>query len=305
MLQTQSPELTLEVDSSTRRLNPRRNLDLLLQHKNNVRFTRATVRGTQPQQFAAERLAAHVRALMARDRVGRGGEACNGARLAMDGALAAATAGAAASLFGWRAERMEGQMTEVTWRRRTCLGRRTGRSRAMLMAAFLALGLGLVCSGPGHAQTDTCLSGLPTPKPNAPSHRVVQLVNCSNATLLGAANAAHQATTPLDQATTVMPREGTWIMGPANSGKNVLTIDIPPEWEATIGEGALGPRFWARTGCRYDIASGQGPMRDGRLRRQIRLQRRATVGRGGHDRFGVDLLSGDKIQRRFLSQRLA
>ncbi|MGH6849052.1 MAG: thaumatin family protein [Methylocella sp.] len=36
---------------------------------------------------------------------------------------------------------------------------------------------------------------------------------------------------------------------------NVLTIDIPKQWEATIGSGAVGPNFWARTGCRYDITN--------------------------------------------------
>ena len=51
--------------------------------------------------------------------------------------------------------------------------------------------------------------------------------------------------------------------GPLGSGKNVLTIDIPPEWEATIGAGATGPRLWARTGCRYDIASDRAQCETG------------------------------------------
>jgi len=41
------------------------------------------------------------------------------------------------------------------------------------------------------------------------------------------------------------------------TGKNVFTIDIPPELEATIGARSTGPTLWARTGYRYDIASGR------------------------------------------------
>ena len=59
----------------------------------------------------------------------------------------------------------------------------------------------------------------------------------------------------------VLPREGTWIMAPkgAPDNKNILTIDIPPEWEGTACPqsnpacGANGPRFFARTGCKYSI----------------------------------------------------
>lgn len=41
---------------------------------------------------------------------------------------------------------------------------------------------------------------------------------------------------------------------PANA--NVLTIDIPKEWEDTSPKGSTGPNFWVRTGCRYDVANG-------------------------------------------------
>ena len=103
------------------------------------------------------------------------------------------------------------------------------------------------------------MSNLPTPAPNPPAHRVVQLVNCSTATLLGAANAAGKVGQPL---TSVFPREQTWVMEPVGTGKNVLTIDIPPAWEATVRAGT-GPRLWARTGCRYDIASGRAQCETG------------------------------------------
>lgn len=33
--------------------------------------------------------------------------------------------------------------------------------------------------------TDNCLANLPAPTPNLPAHRVIQLVNCSDQTLLG------------------------------------------------------------------------------------------------------------------------
>jgi hypothetical protein len=77
-----------------------------------------------------------------------------------------------------------------------------------------------------------CLANLPTPTPNPPAHRVIQLVNCSDQTLLGAANAAKQPGQPL---TSVFPREQTWEMKPAGSPNlgNVLTIDIPRQWENT------------------------------------------------------------------------
>ncbi|PNG25404.1 hypothetical protein CR492_13840 [Methylocella silvestris] len=112
------------------------------------------------------------------------------------------------------------------------------------------------------AAVDRCLANLPSPTPFAPSHRVVQLVNCSNQTLLGAANAAGKPGVPL---TSVLPREKTWVMKPfgAANNLNVLTIDIPPEWEATIGPGATGPRLWTRTGCRYDISSDRAQCETG------------------------------------------
>jgi len=52
-------------------------------------------------------------------------------------------------------------------------------------------------------------------------------------------------------------------MEPVGTGKNVFTIDIPPELEATIGAGSTGPRLWARTSCRYDVVSGRAQSETG------------------------------------------
>jgi hypothetical protein len=92
---------------------------------------------------------------------------------------------------------------------------------------------------------------LPVPTPG-PSGYVVQLVNESNVTLLAATNAAHK---PGQPPFPVLPRERTWVIEP----RGVLTIDIPLEWQGTVGHPrpggeATGPVFWARTGCRFDIA---------------------------------------------------
>jgi hypothetical protein len=90
-------------------------------------------------------------------------------------------------------------------------------------------------------------AGLPVPTPVTPERYVVQLVNESDTLLLVGAVASHRAGEPPFP---VLPREGTWEIGP----RGVLTIDIPQQWEGTTGAGSLTPVFWPRTGCRYDIA---------------------------------------------------
>jgi len=108
-------------------------------------------------------------------------------------------------------------------------------------------------------------NSLPVPTPREGFNYVVQLVNESDVTILAAANAAHRgSSTPggmVPAPTTVEPREGTWVMLPKGSPNNgnILTIDIPQEWEGTQCPddnkacGANGPRFFPRTGCKYDI----------------------------------------------------
>ena len=139
---------------------------------------------------------------------------------------------------------------------------RTSKHRAhkLLIVSRLSLALSLFLLLFGTARSDAadpCLDNLPTPTPLL--HRVVQLVNCSNQRVLGTANAAHVVDSP---ATPVLPREQTWVMEPfpvpsgAPANANVLTIDIPKEWEDTSPQGSTGPNFWVRTGCRYDVANG-------------------------------------------------
>ena len=107
-------------------------------------------------------------------------------------------------------------------------GRRTAITIA-LAALMLIAGPGLL--RPAAAQAP------PVPVPQA-GQNVVQFVNESRVTLLLAAFGP----------TAVEPRERTWILRPGAS----LTVDIPREWHNTTAPGTAGPRFWARTGCRYD-----------------------------------------------------
>jgi hypothetical protein len=100
-------------------------------------------------------------------------------------------------------------MTAATSRQPVRRGKRTRLAAKVLIVSLLAFGFSsifqLFWSVPSHAEG--CLASLPVPTPAL--HRVVQLVNCSNQTLLGTANAAHNlANSP----TPVLPREGTWVM---------------------------------------------------------------------------------------------
>ena len=129
-----------------------------------------------------------------------------------------------------------------------------------LAISLLPFTLGLIWLVLGTVRSfaaDPCLDNLPVPAPLL--HRVVQLVNCSNQRVLGTANAAFAYGSP---PTSVLPREKTWVMEPfpippgAPANANVLTIDIPEQWEDTSKKGSIGPNFWVRTGCRYDVANG-------------------------------------------------
>lgn len=109
------------------------------------------------------------------------------------------------------------------------------------------------------------LANLPVKSPKDPNtKRQVQLVNCSDQILLGAANAARAANQP---AWPVFPQEDTWVMQPFNPNNptnydNVLTIDIPPQWYGQHVGGNTG-NFWARTGCRYDEVANRAECETG------------------------------------------
>ena len=140
--------------------------------------------------------------------------------------------------------------------------------------------------------------GLPVPSPAPGFNYVVQLVNESNVTILAAANAAHRGSdTPGGQVpppVAVLPREGTWVMlpkGAPNNG-NVLTIDIPQAWEGTQCPQdnkdckANGPRFFPRTGCKYDVAQNLAQCETGSCgdaydcgQQALRVPVRASAGR--------------------------
>jgi len=106
------------------------------------------------------------------------------------------------------------------------------------------------------------LDSLPVPAPKDSSvKRVVQLINCSDQVLLGAATASHTATTA---GWPVFPRSGTWVMQKyvAGSTDNVLTIDIPTQWYGQHVKGETS-NFWARTGCRYDPVTNRAQCETG------------------------------------------
>ena len=137
--------------------------------------------------------------------------------------------------------------------------------RAAALTFAVVLTLLLVSSVHVHAQNsgpcdDTYLKSLPLPV--VKNDRVVQIVNCTDQVLLGATNAGHRISEPPYPA---FPDENTWIMQPFNPNNwadhsNILTIQIPTQWEATVGtktQGANAPNIWARTGCRYDIKNNR------------------------------------------------
>ena len=156
-------------------------------------------------------------------------------------------------------------MTAVVPRRsgqRRSRTRRSGRVPACGLLGVLGL---LAVSGPFWTVD---AQGPPSPVP-LPGRSVVQFVNESTVTLLlgaigptgfGCQPPAQPGTPacPREQvAGSVLPREGTWVLGPGAW----LTVDIPVEWEKTqpksqgnpqAGRLGPGPRFWARTGRRYD-----------------------------------------------------
>lgn len=61
--------------------------------------------------------------------------------------------------------------------------------------------------------------------------------------------------------TTLEPDGGpqNWLQPPGGS----LTLHIPPAWYNTQQAGQVGPRIWARTGCRYDVTTDRAQCETG------------------------------------------
>lgn len=94
------------------------------------------------------------------------------------------------------------------------------------------------------------ITPVPTPQPqpnqcNRSGNYKVNLINECPVTVLAAAVGP----------TTVEPADGkSWVL---KSGEKIR-IDIPEEWECTAGKSTInGPRFWARTGCNYDVETNR------------------------------------------------
>lgn len=94
----------------------------------------------------------------------------------------------------------------------------------------------------------------------------VTLVNSSNQTVLFAAFGTTKITPP--------GGEAAWVQPPGGS----LTLNIPPEWYNTQASGTAGPRFWARTGCKYNVTENRAQCETGDCAGQFECQ---TAGAGG------------------------
>ena len=86
-------------------------------------------------------------------------------------------------------------------------------------------------------------------RPNGSGYKV-NLINECPVTVLSAALGP----------TPVKPSDGSWVLKPGQK----IQIDIPKEWESTAGNPHVnGPRFWARTGCTYDIGADRASCEGG------------------------------------------
>ena len=122
--------------------------------------------------------------------------------------------------------------------------RRPANSAATFFALAFTFALPLRLSVRAQAQqqprcgSKEYLDALVVPPPQQSGiKRQVQLINCSDQVVLGAATASHSAGAP---GWPVFPQSGTWVMQPYTPGStlNVLTIDIPPAVVRPAREGA-------------------------------------------------------------------
>ncbi len=153
--------------------------------------------------------------------------------------------------------------------RSSCEGRARSH-RGFFTALLIVLGVGLIlpwCSTAQAQSQPPCgskeyLDALVVPPPQQSGiKRQVQLINCSDQVVLGAATASHAEGAP---GWPVFPQSGTWVMQKYTPGStaNVLTIDIPPEWYGQHVKGQTS-NFWARTGCRYDPVTNRAQCETG------------------------------------------
>lgn len=114
---------------------------------------------------------------------------------------------------------------------------------------------GTLCPNAQGCPPNLCPGGgipwTPIGPPQPPAGQMfVQLVNATGTTLLAGALGP----------TPVLPKEGRWDFGPGES----LTIIIPDSWKHTAGSSHInGPRFWVRTGCKFDAAADKAQCETG------------------------------------------
>jgi len=100
----------------------------------------------------------------------------------------------------------------------------------------------------------------------------IKVVNNSSQTVLFAAFGP----------TAIEPEGGmaNWIQPPGGS----LTLDIPDSWYNTQAQGTVGPRIWARTGCRYNVATNRAQCETGDCAGQFDC---STAGWNGKSRVPI------------------
>jgi hypothetical protein len=115
------------------------------------------------------------------------------------------------------------------------------------------------------------LPGASAAQPAAPPIKI-QVVNQSSQTVLFAAFGP----------SAIEPEGGVanWAQLPGGS----LTLDIPDDWYNTQAKGTVGPRIWARTGCRYSVALDRAQCESGDCAGHFDC---GTAGPGGVSLVGV------------------
>jgi len=85
--------------------------------------------------------------------------------------------------------------------------------------------------------------------------------------------------------------EGTWNLLPQESRK----IVIPSDWTHTQGTHAVGPRFWARTGCKYDIEGNKAQCETGDCGNNYDCSRANLAGKAPTSLAEFCFICGDEL----------